>query len=150
MHRGRRVARLRVQRRGGEENAREHAETTKRHDREATEREKTNGAGQPAGPLADRSAGRNGRCVFCVYARGAMIRVYHSHGVYRATTRGIAREGGREAGRCKGDRWSQIREREKEREGEGGEREGRDGEKEKMRARKENPKGEGNRRRAGG
>lgn len=40
----------------------------------------TNGASQSAGPLADRSAGRNARCVF-MCARGPMIRVYHSRGV---------------------------------------------------------------------
>lgn len=60
--------------------------STKRHDREATERDNR---GWPAG----RPIGREERkvCVY-VYARKAMIRVYHSHDVYRATMRGVARE----------------------------------------------------------
>lgn len=65
MHRGRRVARprVRVQRRGSERAPIRRGDTIGKQRRERD----ANGAGRPA-RLADRSAGRNGRCMLCVCA----------------------------------------------------------------------------------
>lgn len=118
------VARPRVQQRGG--------------NWEATQREE-NRAGRPVGQPIGREEQKV--CVY-VYARGAMIRVYHSRGVYRASRyyerdRRRKRETGRLGDVTETDRGRYARERDEEKE-------------KKCGARKEKSEGEGDRRRAGG
>lgn len=112
MHRGRRVAPPRVQRRRGERaraRPRRRGDTIGKRRRERQTGPASRSAGRPA-RWPDRSAGRNARCVFtCICAR-AIIRVYH------ATTRGIA-------GRCNDEPIERERQRGRE----------------KMRAREEKP-----------